>query len=70
MDSSEMENSEAGRAAEDADGFALRVTARGALVLQTENARRMMHRLGRFARETEEVAADAVDPTGTAPASP
>ncbi|MBX5470503.1 MAG: hypothetical protein IRZ21_11470 [Thermoleophilaceae bacterium] len=34
---------------ESATGFVLRATARGALVLQTENARRMMQRLARFA---------------------
>jgi hypothetical protein len=41
------------KAVEGAAGFALRATGRGALVLQTENARRMMRRVGRFAPRPE-----------------
>jgi hypothetical protein len=72
MDSDERQTYEAQRPPEDDDdgGFRLQVTPRGALVLQTENARRMMRRLGRFAVDAEDAAAEAVEPTGTAPAGP
>ncbi|MFL5827841.1 MAG: hypothetical protein ACJ76V_15055 [Thermoleophilaceae bacterium] len=70
MDSHERQTDKAERLPEDDDGFRLQVTPRGALVLQTENARRMMRRLGRFAADPEDAAAEAVEPTGTAPAGP
>ncbi|HEX8854472.1 MAG TPA: hypothetical protein VF752_02650 [Thermoleophilaceae bacterium] len=70
MDSHESQTDKAERLPEDDDGFRLHVTPRGALVLQTENARRMMRRLGRFAADADDVAADAVEPSGAAPAGP
>ena len=45
MDAERNEFEEERRAREDISGPVLRATRRGALVLQTENARRMMQRL-------------------------
>jgi hypothetical protein len=59
----------ASRATRNPDGLELRATHRGALVLQTENARRMMRRLRRFkAASTSD--GEPVDAPGTAPVSP
>lgn len=50
------------------DGLELRATHRGALVLQTDNARRMMRRLRKL-KPTPAEDADT-DTPGTAPATP
>jgi hypothetical protein len=65
MDSPLDKIDNARRAVESAGGFALRATGRGALVLQTENARRMMQRVGRFKRDAP--APGAPEDTGQAP---
>lgn len=54
----------------DNDGLELRATHRGALILQTDNARRMMRRLRRFKAAPPEEPESAPDAPGTAPAAP
>jgi hypothetical protein len=57
----------ASRPADRSSGVDLRATHRGVLVLQTENARRMMRRLRRF-KPGSEPATEGGDAPGTAPA--
>jgi hypothetical protein len=52
------------------DGLELRATHRGALVLQTDNARRMMRRLRKLKSAPPEDADPAADAPGTAPVTP
>jgi hypothetical protein len=60
----------ASRAAKTFDsGVDLRATRRGALILQTENARQMMRRLRKL-RAAPAPDTDAPDAPGTAPISP
>jgi hypothetical protein len=60
----------ASRAAKTFDsGVDLRATRRGALILQTENARHMMRRLRKL-RPAPAPDPDPADAPGTAPASP
>jgi hypothetical protein len=66
-DRSEMDG--ASRANRNPDGLELRATHRGALVLQTENARRMMRRLRRF-KAASKPDTEPADAPGTAPVSP
>jgi hypothetical protein len=67
MDSDRKESQLARRALENASGTVLRATRRGALVLETENARRMMRRFAKLRPDAEQ---DGIDDAGTAPAQP
>jgi hypothetical protein len=55
------------RAVESAGGMVLRATRRGALVLETENARRMMRR---FSKRQSDPEPDAPQDPDAAPAQP
>jgi hypothetical protein len=57
------------RANDESSGVDLRATHRGALILQTENARRMMQRLRRF-KPAAEPAAETPEAPGAATATP
>jgi hypothetical protein len=69
MTADRTEEGGAPRATRDSDGLELRATHRGALVLQTENARRMMRRLRRF-KAAAPGDAEPADTPGSAPATP
>jgi hypothetical protein len=68
MDERDRTDSHAARrAVERASGTVIRATRRGVLVLETENARRMMRRFQSLKPDPE---ADPVRRSGTAPARP
>jgi len=67
-DRSEMDRASRAERTFERDGLELRATHRGALVLQTDNARRMMRRLRKFKPAPPED--PEADTPGTAPATP
>jgi len=66
-DADRREQRGARRALESASGTVLRATRRGALVLETENARRMMRRFRALAPDPDE---GSVEDAGAAAARP
>jgi len=69
MTADRRELESARRATGGASGLDLRATHRGALILQTENARRMMQRL-RSLKSRSEDQGETAEPPGTAAARP